>query len=115
MAARAAGRPTALLTLAVAGWCRYLQGHDLAGNPIEIKDARKDVLQPLAIGKGGDPRPLLGERDIFGHLGDDPEFVRNLQSAIRDLDDYGPAATIAEYLSNELLDKATTTTAGEPR
>jgi fructuronate reductase/mannitol 2-dehydrogenase len=103
--AMAAGRPTALLTLAVAGWCRYLQGRDRAGNPIEIKDARKDVLQSLVIGAGGDPRPLLGLRDIFGHLGDDPEFVRNLQTAIRDLDDYGPAATIAEYLSNELLGK----------
>jgi fructuronate reductase/mannitol 2-dehydrogenase len=105
MGAMAAGRPTALLTLAVAGWCRYLQGRDLAGNPIEIKDPRKDVLHSLAIGKGGDPRPLLGERDIFGQLGDDPHFVRTLQSAIRDLEEYGPAATIAEYLSIELLGK----------
>jgi fructuronate reductase/mannitol 2-dehydrogenase len=103
MAAMAQGRPATLLTLAVAGWCRYLQGHDLDGRPIEIKDARRDVLQPLALAKGADPRPLLGERDIFGHLGDDPEFVRTLQSAIRDIEEYGPAATIAEYLSIELL------------
>jgi fructuronate reductase/mannitol 2-dehydrogenase len=115
MAAMAAGRPTALLTLAVAGWCRYLQGRDLAGNPIEIRDARRDVLQSLAVGKDGDPRPLLGVRDIFGRLGDHPEFVRNLQSAIRDLDDYGSAATIAEYLSNELLGRTTTRTTGEQR
>ncbi|MEU4222002.1 hypothetical protein [Actinoplanes sp. NPDC026623] len=103
MAARAEGRPTKLLTLAVAGWCRYLQGHDVSGNPIEIKDSRKDILQSLAVAKGADPRPLLGERDIFGDLGDDPEFVRTLESAIRDIEEYGPAATIAEYLSIELL------------
>jgi mannitol 2-dehydrogenase len=103
MAARAEGRPTTLLTLAVAGWCRYLQGHDLNGNPIEIKDPRRNILQSLAVAKGTDPRPLLGERDIFGHLGDDPEFVRTLESAIRDIEEYGPAATIAEYLSIELL------------
>jgi len=105
MSARAAGLPTTLLTLAVAGWCRYLQGRDANGDPVEIKDARKDVLQSLATGNGGDPRALLGERDIFGHLGDDPEFVRSLQSAIRDLEEYGPAATIAEYLAIELLGK----------
>ena len=103
MAARAEGQPTTLLTLAVAGWCRYLQGHDLNGNPIEIKDARKDILQPLAVEKGTDPRPLLAERDIFGPLGDDPEFVRTLEAAIRDIEEYGPAATMAEYLSNEAL------------
>jgi fructuronate reductase/mannitol 2-dehydrogenase len=115
MSAMAAGRPTALLTLAVAGWCRYLQGRDPAGNPVEITDPRKDVLQPLASEMGGDPRPLLGERDIFGHLGDDPHFVRSLQAAIRDLEEYGPAATIAEYLSIELLRKPRPMTAGEPR
>ena len=103
MAARAEDRPTTLLTLAVAGWCRYLQGSDLNGNPFEIKDARKDVLQPLAVARGTDPRPLLGERDIFGPLGDDPEFVRTLEAAIRDIEEYGPAATIAEYLSIEAL------------
>jgi fructuronate reductase/mannitol 2-dehydrogenase len=103
MAARAEGQPTTLLTLAVAGWCRYLQGQDLDGNPIEIKDARKDILQPLAVEKGTDPRPLLAERDIFGPLGDDPGFVRTLEAAIRDIEEYGPAATIAEYLSIEAL------------
>jgi fructuronate reductase/mannitol 2-dehydrogenase len=103
LAARAEGRPTTLLTLAVAGWCHYLRGYDRDGNPIEIKDARRDVLQPLAVARGTDPRPLLGERDIFGHLGDDAEFVRTLESAIRDIEEYGPAAIIAEYLSNETL------------
>ncbi len=102
-AARAEGRPTTLLTLAVAGWCRYLRGYDLTGEPFEIKDARKDVLQPLAVSRGTDPRPLLGERDIFGPLGDDPEFVRTLETAIRDIEEYGPAATIAEYVSIEVL------------
>ena len=103
LTAQAEGRPTTLLTLAVAGWCRYLQGSDRDGNPIEIRDARKDVLQALATEKGSDPRPLLNERDIFGCLGDDPAFVRTLESAIADIAEYGPAATIAEYLSIEAL------------
>ncbi len=103
--ARQLGRPTALLTLAVAGWCRYLRGYDLHGNHIDINDARLDLLQPLAL-RGNDPRPLLGERTIFGHLGDDPTFVTALEWAIRDIEDYGPAATIADHLATELLGAA---------
>ena len=104
LAARAEGRPTTLLTLAVAGWCRYLRGYDRDGNLIEIKDARKEVLQPLA--RAHDLRPLLGERDIFGPLGDDPEFVKTFQAAIRDLEEWGPAATMAEYLAVEALSRS---------
>jgi fructuronate reductase/mannitol 2-dehydrogenase len=106
LVARDQGRPTALLTLAVAGWCRYLRGYDLNGDWIDVRDARKDVLQPLARQRGSDPRPLLRERAVFGPLGDDPEFVEALEWAIRDLDEHGPAATIADYLATQLLDAA---------
>jgi mannitol 2-dehydrogenase len=102
--ARRQGRRAALLTLAVASWCRYLRGVDRNGGAIEIRDARRELLQSLAA--GSDPRPLLGQRTIFGALGDDAEFVRQLEQAIRDIDEYGPAATIADHLANELLDAA---------
>jgi mannitol 2-dehydrogenase len=102
IAARRQGRPTALLTLAVAGWCRYLRGYDRNGESIEISDSRKDDLQSLVA--SGDARILLGERSIFGPLGDDPEFVHALQLAIRDIDEYGPSAAIADHLATELLD-----------
>jgi mannitol 2-dehydrogenase len=105
MAARAEGRPAALLTLAVAGWCRYLRGYDLKGNRIDIEDPRRDELQPLAEQPGHDPRPLLRDRAIFGRLGDDAEFVQALQWAIRDIEEYGTAATIADYLATHRLDK----------
>ncbi|MEH1100508.1 mannitol dehydrogenase family protein [Micromonospora sp. CPCC 205561] len=101
VAARREGRPTALLTLAVAGWFCYLRGYDLNGDPLEVRDARRDELQPLAA--HADPRPLLSERSIFGELGDDPEFVTALDAALRDLESYGPAATICEYLATGLL------------
>nr|WP_296067506.1 mannitol dehydrogenase family protein [uncultured Actinoplanes sp.] len=104
--ARRQGRPTALLTLAVAGWCRYLRGVDRNGVRIDIRDARRDVLQPLAAESGGDPRPLLRQRAIFGRLGDDPDFVRDLEAAIRDIDEYGPAAAMADHLATELLEAA---------
>jgi fructuronate reductase/mannitol 2-dehydrogenase len=105
IAARAQGRPTALLSLAVAGWCRYLRGYDRSGNRIDINDARLDVLQPLAAQPGHDPRPLLRQRHIFGQLGDDPEFVAALASAIHDIEEYGPTAAIADHLATHLLSR----------
>jgi mannitol 2-dehydrogenase len=104
--ARRQGGPTALLTLAVAGWCRYLRGVDRRGVRIDIRDAREEVLRPLAAGAGGDPRPLLSRREIFGELGDDPEFVRALEWAIHDIDEYGPAAAMADHLAANLLEAA---------
>lgn len=103
VAARAAGRPSALLTLAVAGWFRYLRGYDREGNRFDIADAHRDVLQPLAAHPGGDPAPLLRQRAIFGRLGDDPEFVEALRWAIRAIDEHGPEAAIADQLATRLL------------
>ncbi len=96
--ARRQGRSAMLLTLAVAGWFCYLRGQDLDGVPIDITDARKDVLHPLALAGGNDPRPLLGERSIFGELGDDPEFVTVLEWALRDLQVHGLVSTIRDHL-----------------
>jgi mannitol 2-dehydrogenase len=81
----AAGRPHGCLTLATAGWLRYLRGTDDAGRPIEVQDARAEQLMGLAQGSGGDPRPLLGLHDLFGDLGDAPSFVEDLHQAMRHL------------------------------
>ena len=99
--ARRQGRPAGLLTLAVAGWCRYLRGVDRTGAVIDIRDVRRDILQPLAAAP--DLGPLLRHEAIFGRLGYDVEFVGRLESAIRDIDEYGPTATIADHLATELL------------
>jgi mannitol-1-phosphate/altronate dehydrogenase len=92
--ARAAGRPHGLLTLAVAAWVRCLQGVDA----IEISDPRRDQLQALARAGGLDPRPLLGERSVFGDLSDDAGFAHELEDALRRLDAAGPRAVIADRL-----------------
>ena len=78
-------RPHALLTLAVADWVRFLQGADEAGRPLDLNDARGEQLQELARRGGTDPRPLLGERSLFGDLVDDAAFVDRLQTALEQL------------------------------
>ena len=95
---RAEGRPAPLLTLAVAGWCRYLRGTDDDGRPLPLEDARAAELQALALRGGSDPRPLLGVREVFGDLGDDPCFVAELTGALECLDRLGARATVAAAL-----------------
>jgi fructuronate reductase/mannitol 2-dehydrogenase len=95
----AEGRPRTLLTLAVAAWFRYLRGTDCAGRPIEIEDARADLLRARAAEGGRDPRPLLGVRSIFGDLGRYPTFVAELARAMDQLDRHGVRATLAAHLT----------------
>jgi mannitol 2-dehydrogenase len=96
--ARAEGRPSRLLTLAVAGWCRYLRGTDPTGRPLPMEDPRAEELQALALAGGDDPRPLLAVRPVFGDLGDVPGFADDLRAALRRLDRDGVHRTIAETL-----------------
>jgi mannitol-1-phosphate/altronate dehydrogenase len=90
--------PHALLTLAVAAWFRYLLGVDMAGRPVVIDDPRADLLQALARAGGTDPRPLLGERSIFGDLGEHPRFVAELADALERLERNGVRETLAAAL-----------------
>lgn len=96
--ARDAGRPAPLLTLAVAGWFRYLEGQDLAGRPIDVVDSRRDELMPLARTRRGDPTALLGVRDLMGTLKEDPWVRRELTSALLDIERLGPQGAMARRL-----------------
>jgi fructuronate reductase/mannitol 2-dehydrogenase len=87
--ARRAGHPAPLLTLAVAGWFRYLRASDLTGAPIEIQDVRRDRLVALARSGGSDPSPLLREGSVMGEIGEDLWVRRELRRALRDLDRVG--------------------------
>jgi mannitol-1-phosphate/altronate dehydrogenase len=96
--ARAKNSPSALLTLVVAAWLRYLRGVDLAGERFEFKDARADELRALAESGDGDPRPLLGLSDIFDGLSRDEEFAAEVQRLMSMIDDQGVQATINSVL-----------------
>ncbi len=110
--ARSRGRAAPLLTLAVAGWFRYLRGTDMAGEPFEVQDARSDTLQQLAGAGGTDPRPLLSEYAVMGRLVEDDTLCRNLERALCDLEAYGPLAATRAHLA---LSSAGELVAGEAR
>jgi len=98
--ALAQGRPHRLLTLAVAGWFRYLRGVDEQGQEIAIADRLADELRARANRGGDDPRPLLELRGVFGDLGKDEAFVAELSTDLRELDARGAQATLAASLAS---------------
>jgi fructuronate reductase/mannitol 2-dehydrogenase len=99
MTSSAPTRPTELLTLAVAGWFRYLRAVDLDGAPITVEDARSERMQALARAGGDDPRPLLTLREVFGDLGDARWFVATLQRMLGSIDQHGLRSTLQEFLA----------------
>ncbi|UOY03636.1 mannitol dehydrogenase family protein [Blastococcus sp. PRF04-17] len=87
-------RPHGLLTLAVAGWFRYLRRTDEYGRLIPIDDPRADELQARAAAGGTDPRPLLADRTIFGDLAEHPAFVAELEQALERIERDGVRAAM---------------------
>ncbi len=94
----ATGQPTALLTLSVAGWFRFLDGVDEQGQPIPIEDRMKSELTRRALQGKEDPRPLLEMRSLFGALLDNPHFIAALEEALGMLYSQGARATLEHYL-----------------
>jgi len=99
-AAMEQGRPHPLLCLAVAGWLRYLRGHDYAGEEVPIQGPRPDLV-PVAQEAGVDATPLLSERSIFDHVGQDPRFAEPVQRALEALDREGPREVVERYLAGD--------------
>jgi mannitol-1-phosphate/altronate dehydrogenase len=97
--ARRAGRPHHLLTLAVAGWLRYLQSVDAHGRDLPLDDPLGDRLRTLARAGATDPRPVLAERAVFGDLGADPGFASELGAALEDIAERGVRAAIGPRLT----------------
>jgi mannitol 2-dehydrogenase len=85
------------LSLAVAAWCRYLNGQDDQGGAIAINDPLADLLKQQTRIGGLDPRPLLSVSEIFGEdLPQEPRFVEAVTDALEKLYKIGSIATLVE-------------------
>ena len=87
--ARAAGRATPGLALAVAAWMRYVGGRDEKGAPIDVRDPLADRLRALSDGATTPEErvaALLGVREIFpAALAGDAGFGTAVTEAYRSL------------------------------
>jgi mannitol 2-dehydrogenase len=101
----AEGRPHTLLMLAVAGWARYVRGHDLKGRKISIEDSQAIPLTRLATMAGNNPDPLLGH-EMFGELRTVPGFSERLGDMIADIDERGVIPTLRRAVRDDARELA---------
>ena len=82
----AAGLSIDRLMMGVAGWMRYVTGLDEQGKPIDVRDPLSARLRAIADEAGLNAErlapALLGVREIFGELADDPRFRATVQTAL---------------------------------
>lgn len=93
--ARKCGGEHRLLTVALAGWFRYLRATDERGRQISLHDPLATSLRATALAGGTDPRPLLSKRALFGELSHDTGFAASLEQALVSLERKGVRATLA--------------------
>jgi mannitol 2-dehydrogenase len=86
--------------LALAGWARYLQGHDLKGKEIRIDDPESALLTRLATAGGNSPEALL-RHEIFSELRQLPAFADRLSDMIADFDESGVIPTLRRALQDD--------------
>jgi mannitol 2-dehydrogenase len=90
------------LALESALWCRYCAGTTDAGVAFALNDPNAERLTPAALAAKDEPNAFLLLRDIFGDLGDAPQFRLPFRTALTSLWREGTRATLQRYLSGSL-------------
>src|ERR1700761_1197422 len=96
----AQGGPHTLLMLAVAGWARYMRGHDLQGRKLRLEDSQAIPVVKLATMASSNPDPLLGH-EMFAEVRAVPGFSERLADMIADIDRRGVIPTLREAMRND--------------
>ncbi|MEV1290978.1 mannitol dehydrogenase family protein [Pseudonocardia sp. NPDC049635] len=92
----AAGGPVDRAAAVVAGWCRYAEGTDEQGTPIEQQDRLAAELTVLAQRERTEPLTFLRYTPVFGDLAEDERFAGAFRGALESLYTRGAAATVAD-------------------
>jgi mannitol 2-dehydrogenase len=89
-----------MLMLAVAGWARYMRGHDLNGRKISLEDSQAIPVVKLANMASNNPDPLL-EHEMFAQVRAVPGFAERLSDMIADIDERGVVPTLRDAMRND--------------
>ena len=100
----AAGRDVHRSAAVVAAWCRYCEGVDEQGEPIDVVDVRRDVLRERALASRTDPLAFLADPDLFGDLAADERFTAPYRAALASLHERGARATLEAVVDGRLAD-----------
>jgi len=85
-------------TAIVASWARYDEGNDEQGQPIDVVDRLKDTLMVAASRQREEPLSFISQRELFGDLIDNEEFVTAYTSALTRLHKQGARATVQSLM-----------------
>ncbi len=90
------GGPIDMLTLAIAGWCRYLRGVNDAGKPIVLSnDPNLDEARDAALRSKSRPAAFLEYSRVFGNeFGRSDRLVSRFTTALQSLEAHGSLATL---------------------
>jgi mannitol 2-dehydrogenase len=94
--------PIELLTLALAGWCKYLRGRADDGTPLELSnDPHLAEAIEFAQSSVEDARRFLGFERVFGsRLGQSERFAGCFETAMKSLEAVGSLATLREWTTS---------------
>lgn len=90
------------LALVSALWCRYFEGVTDSGKDIIFNDPSADRLHATALASKDDPLAFLALSDIFGKVGENPQFIKRFGEALASLRSVGTAETLQRYLDGTL-------------
>ncbi|AUZ33777.1 mannitol dehydrogenase [Arthrobacter sp. PGP41] len=78
----------------VASWARYAEGADEQGNPIDVVDRLRAKLMASAARQRQEPLAFISDREVFGDLAGNQEFIAAYSQALTSLHDAGSRATL---------------------
>ncbi|MCV7352163.1 mannitol dehydrogenase family protein [Mycobacterium parmense] len=96
----AQGRPHTLLMWAVAGWARYMRGHDLDGRRLPLEDSQAVPVSTWANLARTNLDPLLGHA-MFDELRAVPGFAQRLGDMIAGIDERGVVRTLRDAMRSD--------------
>ncbi|AMJ63501.1 mannitol dehydrogenase [Bosea sp. PAMC 26642] len=88
------------LALVSALWCRYCLGRTEDGRPIAPNDPNWEGLSRVAQAAQTTPTAWLAMQDVYGAVGDHPDFVSSFEDALRSLASDGVSATLQRWLKS---------------
>ncbi|MEL6817072.1 MAG: mannitol dehydrogenase family protein [Pseudomonadota bacterium] len=89
------------LCLVVAGWMRYIGGHDESGGAIDVRDPLAGRIKDICEGASDTVNALLTLEEVFPQeLADSSEFQHAVAAAYRRLVTLGARASVAEFIKD---------------
>mmetsp|Transcript_2723 Transcript_2723/g.3669 ORF Transcript_2723/g.3669 Transcript_2723/m.3669 type:complete len:550 (-) Transcript_2723:105-1754(-) len=86
------------LAMVSAMWCRYCQGTTESGKPVPSRDPIWKRLHANAEKAKTDPNAWLSMRDVYGNVGDAPEFQEAFAKALKIINEEGVEAALKSYI-----------------